>query len=675
MADAKNGEATSTAGPRNLRLWPGVAIVTLQAVGILVVPAVAPDVGAYGLIGAALGTLLVLVWWLFFSRAPWSERLGALGLMSVAGAVTYQLVDKSLSNGMMGLLLGFYLPPLLCLGLVVWAAASRGLTGGPRWLALTAAVVLSCVPVLVVRTGGFTGDLEHEWAWRWSPTPEDRLLAATQGEALAAPAAAAPSAATEPATAPADPASEPGSSTLPAPTATAAAAATSTAAAAVSATSPDAATAAPPAPDTPAPDMAAAAATTETPGEGDLTATVADLSSHPAAPAAPAAATTAQPIWPGFRGASRNSVIHAAPIATDWAAAKPAELWRRPVGPGWSSFAVAGPFFYTQEQRGEDEVVACYRLADGEPVWRHSDPVRFWESNGGAGPRATPTLYAGKVYSLGATGVLNALDAATGAHIWSRDAVAETGAEIPGWGISGSPLVTEELVIVAVSGWLAAFDRTTGERRWSDQGGGASYSSPQLVTLGGVEQVLLQRGKGVVSVTPTDGTLLWQHEWPSVSIVQPGFTADGDLLVSDNDSGVRRLAVAAGTAGWTLTESWTTIGLKPYFSDYVVHGGHAYGFDGSHLAAIDLATGQRAWKGGRYGNGQLILLADQDLLVVISEKGELGLVGATPDAFRELGRFPAITGKTWNHPVLAGDVLLVRNDREMAAFRLQPAGG
>jgi len=196
--------------------------------------------------------------------------------------------------------------------------------------------------------------------------------------------------------------------------------------------------------------------------------------------------------------------------------------------------------------------------------------------------------------------------------------------------------------------------------------------------LGGVKQILLLNGSGATSVAPATGTQLWTYPWDGDGIVQPALTADGDLLLGSGSGvggggvGVRSIAVAQETGGWTAVERWTSSFIKPYFNDLVVHRGHAFGFDGSFLACIDLADGKRQWKGGRYGHGQLILLAGQNLLIVLSEKGELALVAATAEEFRELARLTAIEGKTWNHPVLVGDVLLVRNDQEMAAFRLPP---
>ena len=155
-------------------------------------------------------------------------------------------------------------------------------------------------------------------------------------------------------------------------------------------------------------------------------------------------------------------------------------------------------------------------------------------------------------------------------------------------------------------------------------------------------------------------------------MAQPAVLPDGDLLFGST-SGLRRLAVTRGPDGWKVAEGWTSNGLKPYFNDFVVHKGHAYGFDGAILAAVNLQDGVRAWKGGRYGQGQLVLLPDQDVLLVLSEEGELVLVRATPERFIEITRAPGITGKTWNHPVVVGDLLLVRNGEEMAAFRLPAA--
>ena len=278
---------------------------------------------------------------------------------------------------------------------------------------------------------------------------------------------------------------------------------------------------------------------------------------------------------------------------------------------------------------------------------------------------------------MGATGIVNALHAGSGAVMWSRNAETDSGAPRPGWGFTGSPVVADDMLIVAVSGRLVAYDLATGDPRWTRTTGGGGYSSPHLATIDGVRQILLlSGGGGATAVAPRDGAVLWQHPWEEgVSIVQPALTENGDVLVSGGDAmggiGMRRLALARGASGWTVEARWTTRGLKPYFNDFVVHEGHAYGFDGTILAAIDLVNGERKWKGGRYGAGQMLLLADQDLLLVLSEEGELALVSATPDKHTEVApKLKAIEGKTWNHPVLVGDILLVRNGEEMAAFRL-----
>ena len=383
------------------------------------------------------------------------------------------------------------------------------------------------------------------------------------------------------------------------------------------------------------------------------------------------ATTSTESGWSGFRGPQRDGVVHGVQIKTDWTASPPVELWRRPIGPAWSSFAVQNGRFYTQEQRGDEEIVSCYDVNTGKPIWRHSDNARFYESNAGPGPRATPALNNGRLYTQGATGIVNALDAATGDVIWARNAVNDTGAKVPGWGIAGSPLIVNDLVVVAAAGNLIAYDLASGKTRWLGPAGGTGYSSPQLMTINGIQQIVLLRSTGMLSVAVADGKLLWEHAWEGVPIVQPAVASNGDLLISVSESsGLRRLSIGQTNGGWTTQERWTTEDINPWFNDFVVHKGNAFGFDGSSLVCVNLDDGKLKWRGKRYGYGQLVLLPEQDVLLVLSEQGELALAKAAADQFTELAHFPALQGKTWNHPVLVGNVLLVRNDHEMAAFRL-----
>ncbi len=600
-----------------LRTWPVAAIALLVAVIIVVAPALFTEedmpLSLLGMIGGVAFALLATLWWLFFSRARWPERLGALALIAVGVVLTRAAVDPSIAGGaqgMLGYIFGFV---AFVIALVVWAVATNRLDDRTRRLALVPALlVLGCAPMLAIRTEGVYGGgfILH---WRWTPTPEELLLAHVDDE---------------PKPLPAVPVMETPLPTAPAPVGTAA---------------------------------------------GDTAPSRPEVKVEPAAPVVVEKAE-----WPGFRGANRDGVVRNVRINTDWTAAPPVQMWRRPIGPGWSSFSVRGDIFYTQEQRGDDEIVSAYRVSTGEPVWRHRDPIRFYESNGGAGPRATPTIHNDRVYAHGATGMLNALDARTGRLMWAHNTSDDAKREVPMWGISSSPLVIDDVVIVSVYGTLTAYDLATGKLRWVGPIHGGAYSSPHRVEIDGVTQVVILSAPGAVSVNPADGKLLWEHRWEGGAIVQPAITSDGDILINGMAAtgglGTRRLVIKHSGTEWTPEERWTSNGLKPYFNDLVVHKGHAFGFDGNILSCIDLADGKRKWKGGRYGNGQMLLLADQDVLLVLSEDGELALVSATPDQFREIARVPALNAKTWNHPVMVGNVLLIRNGEEMAGFRLSTAG-
>ena len=579
-------EQTQSTARKPLRLWPGVVAVALQWLAWVLVPIIRPEAAIFGALAGLVFGLVILFWWLFFSRAPWLERIVAIVLIVIAVAVSKRFVHPSIAGGMMGMMLPIFSIPVMSLALVAWAAVTRNWSTAVRRASLPVAVLLACAVFMLVRTGGMYGEGKSDFHFRWTKTPEERLLAQASDEPAAGPVAAATS----------------------------------------------------------------------------------------------ADSSQADSAWPGFRGPNRDGVTHAAPIKTDWSTSPPVLLWRRPVGPGWSSFAVRDNLVYTQEQRGDNEVVGCYNLTTGKLVWKHNDAARFWESNAGAGPRSTPTVSGNRVYSFGATGIVNALDAANGSVIWSRNAGNDTKTKVPGWGFASSPLVVGDVVIVAASGALAAYDIANGNPRWFGPSGGHGYSSPHLLTIAGVPQVLLLNGEGVISVSPTDGTLLWKHTWEGDSIVQPAVTADGDVLIGSgsglgSEVGVLRVAVAREANGWTTKERWTSIGLKPYFNDFVVNKDYAFGFDGSSLACIDLKDGQRKWKGGQYGHGQIVLLPDQDLIMVLTEEGDLALVKAAPDQYAEVTRIKAINGKTWNHPVIVGDVVLVRNGEEMAAFRLPRDGG
>ena len=590
---------------RRLRLWPAFLILAVQLAAMFGPPVVLylqgqPPTETGGAVveesmfdnpqvvlaskalGPLVATLLLLLWWVGFSRGTWQSRLIAPVVFAALAWPASKLMHWTMGFGFVL----FALPTATAAGVAALFLFRRTPFTRRGAIALLA-VALAFATWTLVRMDGVDGYLGTDLSWRWSRTAEQELLAARRD------------------------------------------------------TGPS------------------------------------------------RASTTAQPSadsgadWPGFRGALRDSRVNGIRINGDWGPEGLPELWRTSVGPGWSSFAVAEGMIFTQEQRGDHEVVTAYDAATGFEVWEHKDEARFAEFISGVGPRATPTYSDGRLYTTGARGDVNCLDPRTGELIWTRSLVEDTDAPVPMWGFSSSPLVHEGRVIVFSGAGegksLVAYESGDGEVAWTGGNGRMSYSSAHLARLHGVLQILMMTELGLASFAPATGEQLWLHEWSlgggSPRIVQPAVIGNDVVIGTGYGYGSRRISISYDDGSWSTQELWTSIALKPYHNDFVVDGKYAFGFDGSIFACVDLETGKRLWKRGRYGSGQVLLVPSQKLLVVLSEKGELVLLAADPEKHTELHRFQALEGKTWNHPVVSDGRLFVRNAKEAAAFDLRPQTG
>jgi outer membrane protein assembly factor BamB len=380
-----------------------------------------------------------------------------------------------------------------------------------------------------------------------------------------------------------------------------------------------------------------------------------------------------------FLGPERSAVVPNVRLARDWSSHPPRQVWRKPVGEAWSSFAVVGNYAITQEQRGDKECVVCYRLSGGDQVWVHADKARFDTSLGGVGPRATPTVVSGRVYTVGATGILNCLDGTTGRRIWSVNILDDNGAKNIEHGVCASPLVIEDRVIVCPTGSngvsLAAYHKEDGRRLWQQGKDQASYGSPMLVKLAGVRQIVLYTSAGISAHDPATGQLYWDFPWTNstrVNCAQPIASAGApDRLFVSTGYGKGSVLIEVDRekdGSWAPKARWEKLDMKTKFTTPAFYQGFVYGLDDGILECVDVQTGKRRWKDGRYGHGQILLAGD--LLLVLAEDGRAILVAPRPERLVELGRFQALEGKTWNNPALAGRYLLVRNDREAACYEL-----
>ena len=351
-------------------------------------------------------------------------------------------------------------------------------------------------------------------------------------------------------------------------------------------------------------------------------------------------------------------------------------MWRQPVGGGYASFAVAARRAFTIEQRGTNEVVAAYDVVTGRELWKNAWPAFFQESMGGDGPRATPTWADGLVYALGADGELRCLDDSTGKVVWRTNMLKDAGAGNLVWGMSASPLVSGDAVIVLPGGTgrsVVAYERKTGRPLWNVLDDPQAYVAPMQVTLAGTPQLLIVSGKRLIGLGLDTRAVLWEHPWLTnmdINVAQP-IVIGGNRVFYSSGYGVGATVIEISKTGdqFAVREVWRNTRMKNRVSSSVFHNGFIYGMDEGIFACVDAETGELKWKGGRYGHGQVLLAGGR--LVVLTEAGELVLVEPTPAAHREIARFAALSGKTWNAPAFAGGILLVRNTSEMAAFDLR----
>jgi outer membrane protein assembly factor BamB len=405
--------------------------------------------------------------------------------------------------------------------------------------------------------------------------------------------------------------------------------------------------------------------------------------------------TTTPEDFPQFLGPERSCWIAGPALARNWTAEPPKLLWKQPIGAGWSAFSAVNGYAVTMEQRGDDEWVTCYEIDTGKPVWGHAAQARHQDAMGGVGPRSTPTIYQGRIYALGATGVLRCLDGATGKLLWQDDLVTRYGLTqsqseaMVQWGRAASPLVLDDLVVVPGGGPagkaknLVAFQAKSGELVWESEnvksGGEAdqiAYASPALATLSGKRQILIVNESTASGHDPETGQRLWTYDWPGRSnanastsqavaidgryvLLSKGYTGGAELL---------EFAVEAAASSHPQSKWHNSRVLQTKLTNVVIFQEHIYGLSEGILECVEIATGKRKWKAGRYGHGQILGVGD--LLLVLAEDGRLALVAASPQKFTELGSLQALEGKTWNNLCLYGKKLLIRNGQEAACYEL-----
>lgn len=405
------------------------------------------------------------------------------------------------------------------------------------------------------------------------------------------------------------------------------------------------------------------------------------------------AATAHAADWPQWLGPERNGVSSETGLLQSWPAAGPAVQWRAPLGKGFSAIAIAEGRIYTMYAEGGtergDEYAICLDALTGEVLWRTRTGAYYQEHQGGDGPRSTPTVDGATVYVLGAGGTLYALAISNGAPIWQKDLTAEFASEVPKWGFSTSPLVEGDLLLLEAGGvdgnfvvdmiidrktstTAVALNKTTGETVWTALNEKMSYSSPVAFSAGGQRQIAFFTAYSLIGLAPEDGRQLWHLPWETrwdVSASTPIVIPPDKLFISTgDDSGGALLQVTGSGNDIAIEQIWQNKKMKNHFGTSVFYEGHLYGFDQSILKCLDAETGEEKWKSRGYGKGTLII-ADGHL-VILGEEGQLGLVEATPAAFREKSKAQIFNGRCWTIPSIADGRVYARDENEIVCLNI-----
>ncbi len=393
------------------------------------------------------------------------------------------------------------------------------------------------------------------------------------------------------------------------------------------------------------------------------------------------AAQTCAGDWPQFLGPGRNGVYVGSDLADGWPKEGPPVVWQKQAGQGFSGPAVSSGKLILFHRRDDKEIVDCLDANQGKSLWTFDYPTGYRDDFGfDEGPRATPTIADGKVYSFGAEGVLHCLDFNTGKKIWSVNT--RTGFNAPKgfFGMACSPLVEGNAVLLNVGGadgaGIVAFDKTTGQLLWKATDDEASYSSPVAATLDERRYVFFFTRRGLVALDPTNGKVSLEFPWrprirESVSAAVPLVIGDLIFLSTSYQTG----AVLLRVKNDKVEKIWSAEDvLSNHYATSVCHDGCLYGFDGRqelgpNLRCVELKTGKVRWSEDRFGAGT-ITLADRRLLV-LRENGELVIAPASPDGFKPVARAQILPNGVRAYPALADGRLYARSKNTLVCVDLR----